>query len=107
MTPRAAPVVAPSLILRQNWETPARLAHDEASHWILMRVLTPSSSAHRFCGTNRQTSSHMVLRPKQRNCHGDFEAQIVKPSALVLRPKPRSHHSGFENKPLPPVLRLN
>jgi hypothetical protein len=42
----------------------------------------------------------LVLRPKPRNHHGDFDAQITKPSTLVLRPKPRNHHCGFEAKPL-------
>jgi hypothetical protein len=30
----------------------------------------------------------LVLRPKPRNCRGDFEAQIIKPELPVLRPKP-------------------
>jgi hypothetical protein len=30
------------------------------------------------------------LRPKSRNHHSDFEAQITKPLTLVLRPKPRN-----------------
>jgi hypothetical protein len=37
---------------------------------------------------NRQTEAHLVLRPKPRNCRGDFEAQITKPELPVLRPKP-------------------
>jgi hypothetical protein len=37
---------------------------------------------------NRQTKAHLVLRPKPRNRHGDFEAQITKPELPVLRPKP-------------------
>jgi hypothetical protein len=36
---------------------------------------------------NRQTKVCLVLRPKPRNCHGDFEAQITKQELLVLRPK--------------------
>jgi hypothetical protein len=36
---------------------------------------------------NRQTESRLVLRPKQRNRRGDFEAQITKPELPVLRPK--------------------
>jgi hypothetical protein len=35
---------------------------------------------------NRQTEAHLVLRPKPRNCRGDFEAQITKPKLPVLRP---------------------
>jgi hypothetical protein len=46
-----------------------------------------------FWGPNKETvvvilrpnSSTLVLRPKPRNCHGDFQAQITKPSPLVLR----------------------
>jgi hypothetical protein len=64
------------------------------------RVLIPSSFAHRFWGANRQTSSHLILRPKSRNSHGDFDVQITKSSTLVLRPKPKNHRSGFEAKPL-------
>jgi hypothetical protein len=69
-----------------------------------MCVLTPSSSAHRFWGTNRQTSSHLVLMPKLRNHRGDFvsnhqtaaidfDVQIRKPERVVLRlnHKNRSH----------------
>jgi hypothetical protein len=52
-----------------------------------MRVLTPSSYAHRFWGANRQTSSHLVLRPKPKNRPGDFVGQITKPQLSVLRPK--------------------
>jgi hypothetical protein len=37
---------------------------------------------------NHQTEARLVLRPKPRNCHGDFEAQITKPKLPVLRPKP-------------------
>jgi hypothetical protein len=36
----------------------------------------------------------MVLRPKRRNRHGDFGAQITKPELLVLRPR-------LGNPPLP------
>jgi hypothetical protein len=57
----------------------------------------------------------MVLRPKTRNCHGDFEAQIIKPELPVLRPKPgnpprpwfwgstKKPPAGFEAKPGEPV----
>jgi hypothetical protein len=37
---------------------------------------------------NRQTEACMVLRPKSRNRHGDFEAQITKPELPVLSLKP-------------------
>jgi hypothetical protein len=37
---------------------------------------------------NRQTESHLVLRPKPRNRSGDFETQITKPELSVLSPKP-------------------
>jgi hypothetical protein len=36
---------------------------------------------------NRQTEVCLVLRPKPRNHHSDFEAQITKPELSVLRPK--------------------
>jgi hypothetical protein len=53
----------------------------------------------------------LVLRPKPRNRHDDFEAQITKPKLPVLRPKPGNHTppwfwgstkkptAGFEVKP--------
>jgi hypothetical protein len=53
----------------------------------------------------------LVLRPKPRNRHGDFEAQISKPKLPVLRPKPgnppppwfwgstKKSTAGFEAKP--------
>jgi hypothetical protein len=59
---------------------PDLLPH-EASRWISTRV-PPSVLWH-----NRQTESRLVLRPKQRNRRGDFEAQITKPELPVLRPK--------------------
>jgi hypothetical protein len=37
---------------------------------------------------NRQTEACLVLSPKPRNRHGDFEAKITKPELPVLRPKP-------------------
>jgi hypothetical protein len=36
---------------------------------------------------NRQTEGYLVLRPKPRNCRGDFEAQITKPELPILRHK--------------------
>jgi hypothetical protein len=36
---------------------------------------------------NRQIEVHLILRPKQRNCRGDFEAQITKPKLPILMPK--------------------
>jgi hypothetical protein len=47
--------------------------------------LTPSVLWH-----NRQIKVHLVLRPKSRNRHDDFEAQITKPKLPVLRPKPEN-----------------
>jgi hypothetical protein len=32
----------------------------------------------------------LVLRPKPRNCRGNFETQITKPELLVSRPKPEN-----------------
>jgi hypothetical protein len=48
---------------------------------------------------NQQTVGRLVLRPKQRNHRGDFEAQITKPKLPVL-----SHKPGNSK---PPVLRPN
>jgi hypothetical protein len=94
----------PPSFLHQFWGKTGKpypdLLHDEARRRILTRILTPSSSAHRFWGANWQTSSHMILRPKSRNRRDDFEAQITKLSTLVLRHKPRNCRSGFEVKPL-------
>jgi hypothetical protein len=36
------------------------------------------------------------LRPKPRNHHGDFEAQITNSSTMLLRPKQRNHCGDFE-----------
>jgi hypothetical protein len=82
--PCAPPTVAPPPVLRQNWETLAKLLYNEASHWMLMRVLTPSSSTHWFSGANRQTSSHLVLKPKPWNRHDDFVGQITKLQLPIL-----------------------
>jgi hypothetical protein len=60
---------------------------------------------------NRQTEAHLVLRPKSRNCRGDFETKITKPKLPVLRPKSgnppppwflgstKKPTTGFEAKP--------
>jgi hypothetical protein len=39
---------------------------------------------------NRETEGCLVLKPKPRNCRGDFEAQITKSYLSVLRPKWRN-----------------
>jgi hypothetical protein len=49
------------------------------SHVVLLRSVL-------WC--NGQNIARLVLRPKPRNHHGDFEAQITKPQLLVLRSKP-------------------
>jgi hypothetical protein len=98
MMPRAPPIIAPSPVLRQNWETLDRVASrrsktpyvDSCPHTVFIR-----SSVLR-----RKPTNHMVLMPKPRNCRSDFEAQITKPSTLVLSSKPRNRRSGFEVKPL-------
>jgi hypothetical protein len=60
---------------------------------------------------NRQTESHLILRHKPKNYHGDFEAQITKTELPVLRHKPgnppqpwfwgstKKSTTGFEAKP--------
>jgi hypothetical protein len=60
---------------------------------------------------NRQIEAHLVLRPKPRNRHGDFEVQITKLELPILRPKPgnppppwflastKKLTTGFEAKP--------
>jgi hypothetical protein len=71
---------------------------------LVSHVVLPSSVLWR----NRQTECRLVLRPKPRNRHGDFEAQTIaagfeaqtgKPKPLVLRSNQR--------KLSPPVLRSN
>jgi hypothetical protein len=44
---------------------------------------------------NRQTEAYLVLRPKVRNYHSDFEAQITKLYLLVLKPKLENNHPWF------------
>jgi hypothetical protein len=58
----------------------------------------------------------MVLRPKPRNCCGDFDAQITKLELPVLMPKPgnppppwlwgstKKPTTGFDPKPLESVV---
>jgi hypothetical protein len=60
---------------------------------------------------NRQIEAHLVLWPKPKNHHGDFEAQITKPKLSILRHKPenppppwfwgstKKQTAGFEAKP--------
>jgi hypothetical protein len=98
--PCAQSVVAHSPVLRQIWETISQLTSqwskppniDACPHTIFIRPLVLSRKS-----TNLIT---LVLIPKPRSHHSDFEVQITKPSTLVLRPKLRNHHSGFEAKPL-------
>jgi hypothetical protein len=48
---------------------------------------------------NRQTEACLVLTPKPRNRHGDFEAQITKAELPILRPKPgETVTTSFEAK---------
>jgi hypothetical protein len=81
----------PLLLLHHFWGKTGKpypdLPRNEATNRMSTRVLTSSSSAHRFWGANQQPSSHLVLRPKPINHRGDFEAQITKPYLPVLRPK--------------------
>jgi hypothetical protein len=52
---------------------------------------------------NQQTKAQLVLRPKPKNRHGDFETQITKPKLPVLMPKlenpPPPWFSGSTKKP--------
>jgi hypothetical protein len=64
---------------------------------------------------NRQTETCLVLRPKPRNRHGDFETQITKTELSVLRSKPgnppppwfwgsiKKPTTGFKAKPIKTV----
>jgi hypothetical protein len=77
-------------------------------NWGVTRVvfIHPSILWH-----NRQTITHLVLRPKLRNHHGDFICQIIKPWYAILRPKlgnpnelfcgqtTRTVATSFETKP--------
>jgi hypothetical protein len=56
--------------------------------------LTPS-----ILWRNRQIEACFVLRPKPRNRHGDFEAQITKAELPIWRPKPgETVNTSFEAK---------
>jgi hypothetical protein len=82
-------------------------AKQAARSWRVSRADLPLSVLCR----NRQTESRLVLKPKSRNRHGNFEAQITKPELSVLRPKSRNPPppwfwgstkkptAGFETKP--------
>jgi hypothetical protein len=97
--PRAPPVIAPPLILRQDWETLTRLASMWSKPLDFWR--------------NWQIEVRLVLMPKPRNCRCDFEAQITKlyhhrfwgqtrrnrPNGFVVK-LVKNHPSGFEVKPL-------
>jgi hypothetical protein len=86
--PRVPPAVAPPLVLRQteNPNSTCFQARQAArSRHVSHAVLLPS-----ILWRNRQTIAHLILRPKLKNCLGDFEAQITKLELPVLRPKPRS-----------------
>jgi hypothetical protein len=108
----APPVVAPSLVLSQNLKTLAWLASrwnnpldvDAWPHTVFIRssvlIHKPTNLLHLVLIHKPTNLLHLVLRPKPKNHHGDFEAQITKPSTLVLRPKPRNSHSSFEAEPL-------
>jgi hypothetical protein len=102
MMPHAPPIVAPLLVLRQNWETlalPASrrskpLDFNACPHTIFIR-----SSVLRRKPTS---SSHLVLKVKSRNCHDDFEAQIKKMSWWFWGPNHQTIVTGFEAKPRNP-----
>jgi hypothetical protein len=92
----ASPTVAPSSVLRENWETLAWLG----SRWskppdvdVCPHTVFIHSSVLRRKPSNLLP---LILRLKPRNCHHDFEAQINKPSTLVLRSKLRNRCGNFE-----------
>jgi hypothetical protein len=95
MMPRAPPIVAPPPVLRPIQQTLAWLA----SRWSKPPDLDLCPTLHHpplsvlWC--NRQTVACLVLRPRPRNCHSDFEVQITKPELLVLRPKPGNRRPWF------------
>jgi hypothetical protein len=82
--------VTPLPVLRLDWETLIKLTYRRSKMLDLDACPTLSSSSRWFCGTNRETSSHLVLRPKPKNYRGDILGQITKPQPPVLRPKPRN-----------------
>jgi hypothetical protein len=81
---------------------------------MLTCVLTPSSSAHRFWDTNRQTSSPwvwgpnqgtvaVILRSKSLNCQAWFWGPNQETIVVVLRPNHgQTITTGFEAKPKNP-----
>jgi hypothetical protein len=97
-----------------NWPSFSLLLrdlHDDASRRMSTRVLTPSSSAHWFCGANRQTTSPwfwgtnqetvvVILMHKLPNHQPWFWGQNQEIIVVVLRP---NHWqiivTGFEAKP--------
>jgi hypothetical protein len=76
MMPRAPPVVAPSPVVRQNWETLVRLASRQCK--------PPDVDTYPHAVSIRST----ILRCKPINLIPfGFEAQITKPSTPILRLK--------------------
>jgi hypothetical protein len=78
-----------------NCETLGAVASTRLSSTCLRRNLHDGATCnpHRRASVSLQTrlektEAHLVLRPKPRNRHGDFDAQITKPKLPVLRPKP-------------------
>jgi hypothetical protein len=105
MMPRAPPVVAPLLVLRQNWETLARLASrrskppdvDVCPHTVFIR---PSVLRHKLTNllplsfeAQTKKPSRWFWGPNHQTAATGFQAQTRKPERVVLKPnhKNRSH----------------
>jgi hypothetical protein len=85
MIPRAPPVITPPPVLRQTGNpspTCFQVKQVARSRRVSCAALHPS-----ILWRNRQTITHLVLKPKPRNRHDNFVGQITKLQLPVLRTK--------------------
>jgi hypothetical protein len=82
----------------------ARLKNPSATSFQVKQVVISRRVSHTNLPTsvlwrNRQTVTGLILSPKPKNRHSDFETQIIKPKMSVLKPKSKNRSTL--------VLRLN
>jgi hypothetical protein len=107
MMPHAPPTVAPSPILRQNWETLAWLASrwrkppdlDACPHTVVIRTSILRHKPTNLLPLGFEAQTKKPLRwfcgLKNQTVAAGFEAKTRKPERVVLRPNHKNHSHRF------------
>jgi hypothetical protein len=109
MVPHAPPTVAPTLVLRSDWETLSRLAFRWSKLPDLDAYPAPSS-LHRFYGASDKPKPAWFWGPTQETVAVILRPKSPNWSCRFWGPNWKTVATGFEAKPektVPMVLRLN